>query len=381
MDKPALIPPVADNDLVCFDVDDPERIPGDICFQGPGVYGDGSADKHTDTTVDRAGWSVIQINEEGRLLKALAGPVLQTHPQTSPSSEHHALAAYALYSQGQGLYKGDNKGVITSWTSPASTTSKAQYAGVTRMAKGHSGGRIQVAWVPGHVNPEDHPQGSQDWLDAVGNDLADSWAKKGRLRHSPQGVGEVKAWTSLIETYTKILTNIAGILEVWAGKDTEIIDWTKAKHASPKHALAQLQPPPELMLCHRFRRHLGSGATDRKSLARCTQCLAFKEGKQECQPEKHWVNRHDFKNHAVRNYVTGSGFHLWACERCCAWAQFVPRFLDGYCLASPTRASRRDFDLILAGRHPKYPDDPVTQVSLEQLTSYRLDHASFVERV
>ena len=105
--------------------------------------------------------------------------------------------------------------------------------------------------------------------------------------------------------------------------------------------------------------------------------LQGREG--DCQPEKHWVNHHDFKNHDVLYFVTDSGFHLWACQRCCAWAQFVPRYLAYYCLASPTRANKRDYDMLMAGQHPQYPEDRVHKVSLENLISYRLDSAKFEE--
>ena len=144
----------------------------------------------------------------------------------------------------------------------------------------------------------------------------------------------------------------------------------------PRLPLARLQPHPELKLCHRYRRHLGKATSDRSNPARCTQCLAFKQGKQECQPERHWVNHHNFQGHDVINFLTDSGFHLWACRRCCAWAQFAPRFLGLHCLATPTPANRRDFELLMKGQHPQYPDDKVYQVSDESLAAYRIDNAT-----
>ena len=93
LDSLALIPPLADDDLICFHSEDPDRIPGDMCFNGSGVYGDGSADKHIDPLLNRAEWSIIQIDNHGNLRNALAGSVLRGHPQASPSAEHHALGA------------------------------------------------------------------------------------------------------------------------------------------------------------------------------------------------------------------------------------------------------------------------------------------------
>ena len=92
------------------------------------------------------------------------------------------------------------------------------------------------------------------------------------------------------------------------------------------------------------------------------------------------MNLTDFKNHSIHSYITDSGFHLWACDRCCAWAQFVPRGLSLYCLAQPTKANKRDFDMIRAGKHPQFPGDRLVEVSAEQVMAYRLDQASFVVR-
>ena len=100
----------------------------------------------------------------------------------------------------------------------------------------------------------------------------------------------------------------------------------------------------------------------------------------ECYPEKHWANHLDFRNHSIHSFITESGFHMWACDRCKSWAEFVPRFLGGYCLAQPTKANMRDYELILDGKHPQYPNDRIVEVSHEQVMTYRLDHARLAER-
>ena len=88
----------------------------------------------------------------------------------------------------------------------------------------------------------------------------------------------------------------------------------------------------------------------------------------------------DFRNHEIRSFITESGFHLFACRRCKSWAEFVPRFLGGYCLAQPTKANTRDYELISAGTHPQFPGDKLVEVSYEQVASYRLDHAQLEVR-
>ena len=85
---------------------------------------------------------------------------------------------------------------------------------------------------------------------------------------------------------------------------------------------------------------------------------------------------HSFNNHNVAAFSGASGFHLFACLQCGAWAEVLPRMLIGYCRGSPTAATARDLANIRAGRHPKYPREALQAISFEAMTEERLQAAS-----
>ena len=224
----------------------------------------------------------------------------------------------------------------------------------------------------------------------MANDLADTWAAKGRQQHLPQATGVLAKWAADIKLYTDFLTQTAAALAVWAEKDTDTIDWrTKKDKQQPTPP-----PPPQgrrgyqhprfptvevpaavstLRLAHRWRQHVGSDQI------RCTQCLGLRKRgpPAECAPERHWVNSHNFNNHEIAIFETSRDFHVWACLRCGGWAETLPRLLEGYCLGVPTAFTQRDLTKLLGGTHPKWPQEAVWPVSWEAVARARLDAAIF----
>ena len=396
LSRPAFKGPTAEDDmLLCFDIDNPDVTPSTIAFSGDGLYGDGSADQLPDPDLNRAGWSVVQVDGEGKLVKAIAGPVPARHPQTSVAAEHHALAGTCMYSQGELLYHGDNKGVTDGWTSARATGPRSCYAGISRVARAHGEGRVHTTWVKAHVDADKAglEPGTQQWLDAKGNEHADTWAAKGRLLHPQQATGAIQAWSADLKCYTEHLEQVACALAVWASSDTSTIDWRgkseqqqpqpppppprgRQGYQHPRFQAVEVPPLPghtELCLQHRWRRHRGATQT------RCTQCLAVQQRTptKECQPHRHWVFKHDFSNHEVAVWRSECGSHLWACLRCGGWAEVLPRMLQGYCLGTQTPATARDLSRISSGCHPRQHAEGLTPTSWEALAQDRLDAAVF----
>ena len=71
--------------------------------------------------------------------------------------------------------------------------------------------------------------------------MADEWASKGRRQHTDQGKGGVAAWTEDIALYTKILKQVAMILEHWANSDNDKINWQQQGQFKTNHCFKMKQ--------------------------------------------------------------------------------------------------------------------------------------------
>jgi hypothetical protein len=55
------------------------------------VFGDGSVVEPTCELLARGGWSAIETDEEGNLIRGMRGSIPSSLPQTAVLTEHHAL--------------------------------------------------------------------------------------------------------------------------------------------------------------------------------------------------------------------------------------------------------------------------------------------------
>jgi len=208
-------------------------------FQFKGrVFTDGSASKCHTTCLNRAGWAAIQMDEEGNLEAALAGPVLGHLAQTNPCAEHTALAQAALRAAdgGEGCRVAvDFIGAKRVWDAPRGWADpKGHYSAFYRGAKAHAPS-LQTSWVHSHQDLLSMEKGTEEWKQVLGNSYADEWAKKGADLHTPLAAGQFTRYEKIAAGALKYLRHVAITLANWA--DSPPIDWTLQRKADKKPKL------------------------------------------------------------------------------------------------------------------------------------------------
>ena len=161
-------------------------------FEDAVLYSDGSCYKKGHHSMVRAGRALIALTPEGDLAAAIWGQVGQCLPQTSPASEFVAGLAAAGFRARE---------VRTDFAGLASL-GFASFEALANRRNIYSGIRVQIkgrrpdlgfSKIKGHVDPESCTLGSQEWQDAVGNQLADRHARMGAAMHLQPSQEELDA--------------------------------------------------------------------------------------------------------------------------------------------------------------------------------------------
>jgi hypothetical protein len=200
------------------------------------VYSDGSCIKSVHPSLNAAGWALVALTDDGDVATAIWGQIGDGLPQTSPASEYVAgLAASDLRAR---EVRTDFAGLAALGSSPheALASRKNIYSGLRVQIKGRSP-HLGYAKVKGHVDPSSCTVGSQAWRDAVGNQYADQYARKGANLH-PQPPQEVLDTVRRErEVLHRFLVYVARAFLVGAG--------------GPRNGL-QEAPPPQASAATRF---------------------------------------------------------------------------------------------------------------------------------
>jgi hypothetical protein len=152
-------------------------------FTGAVAYSDGSCLKGAHSSLNAAGWALIVLTDSGELDAALWGQVGDGLPQTSPASEYVAgLAGSTLQLR---EVRSDYKGLaaLEHLSIEALASRKNIYSGLRVQIKGRNPS-LQYSKVKGHVGPESCAAGSAERRDAIGNQYADQFARKGAELHN-----------------------------------------------------------------------------------------------------------------------------------------------------------------------------------------------------
>ncbi len=166
-----------------------QGVPHDRHFSGT-VYTDGSAYNPQCVDVRRAGWSIVQVDRNGMLLKAVFGhvPACMSTDQTVAAGELYALRRAVELSVGDLAVKTDYQGIIDGLQAgeAATTSAKRPNAASWRAFwRTVEGSPPQVYKVKAHRSRDeaaasDDPDSLADW---TGNKTADHFAKKGAAAH------------------------------------------------------------------------------------------------------------------------------------------------------------------------------------------------------
>ena len=327
----------------------------DIHFTGHHIYTDGSCTKFMRCPCyNRAGWAVVQIDPvTGELLWAMYGPVLAEWPQTSPMAEIAALNIAALQAAQGARVKIDWSGAVDLWAAPSRATSPGCFfAGPMRQALATNPG-LDASWIPGHVAKTDFPELSREWLDVVGNDWADHYAKEGAALHPVQGQGEAHQAVEQAKLHLQLLTHIGQSLALWAKDDTEKVVWRTGRARKP----ARLRLPRDSYMPRISPDHVWSCSSFGSQ--RCIRCLGLRSrsAKTACNPSRHFIHAllDDPKGHRLGAYRADGSLLVVACSRCGAFADsHLGEHLRTNCLGRFTsaQAESRYKALRTIGRHP-----------------------------
>ena len=161
-----------------------------FCVTNGYVFGDGSAFHGAHPQVARAGFSVVQINGEGEILRAIYGSVPRYLPQTSLAAEYAAFYIFAVNTDAATTYVGDCEDVISNFNGGLARALRpsAIHADTWRACIAKKGmsfcESLSVRKVKAHQNIDNIVDANLKVL-AMGNAHADTLAKKGAELHPP----------------------------------------------------------------------------------------------------------------------------------------------------------------------------------------------------
>ncbi len=218
-----------------YTVDD--RPPKDH-FQNNTVYSDGSCSKTVHANLNSAGWALVALDSDGNLTAAIWGQVGRSLPQTSPASEY--VAGMAAANMQASEVRADFKGLAALSTSSMETAShrKNVYSGLRVQIKGKAPQMSSIK-VNAHVDPSSCTVGSPAWRDAVGNQLADQYAKKGANLHFQPSSEELATISKDRDVLVRFLRYVSHALALW-----EPVGPTSGTR---KHTIPKLPSIPDLV--------------------------------------------------------------------------------------------------------------------------------------
>ncbi len=167
------------------------------------IFIDGSCTTSVFRGLERAAFALIQLGDDGNLLKTVSVPVWDSLPQTSQAAERGAYAAVPQIIDDDSTIYGDCQGVINAAMSSDARRldGRKRYAGVMLSMRKYP---LGMARIRDTVKVKEHPHEAaltcpvERWR-ARGNNFADEAAKAARGRHPQPGVDI----TSLVAFWTK----------------------------------------------------------------------------------------------------------------------------------------------------------------------------------
>ncbi len=342
-------------------------VPEEKYFDGP-VYTDGSAYNPQVPEVRRAGWAVVQVDGDGRLLKAVFGhvPASVSTDQTVAAGELYALRRAAELSVGALTVKTDYQGILDGWRAgeaactAANRPNAASWRALWRTIEGAD---PQFVKVKAHRSRQEaaesgDPQALLDWM---GNREADRFAKRGAACHA-NAAGRAAA--DMFEDELKQSTDVAK----WIG--IALSQWPRATGRRPRsktwrRELGQRRRMRRRMAAENQGHHLAHGkdgwhcttcgrrsctwaGTRRLALSQCKGHTACRIQPQGNRPAAHilW---------AAEAERTQTGYLppdvVW-CSRCGAYSSARVYNLARVCRGAPEKSARTRLAAFNTGTHP-----------------------------
>ena len=182
------------------------------------IFMDGSCYKHAVRELSRAGFAVVMVSDDGKLLGVLKGPVWAPWPQTPQASEFVALMWSALYTEAPADCYSDCSNVVLlqSLGVAEALGAKRQYAGCVLQARHHFG-RFCKAFhkVAAHLNSDEEGISAGERFRRVGNGYADVFAKEGARRHPSLNPTELDEIDRKLDIARATLLGGAELVPLW----------------------------------------------------------------------------------------------------------------------------------------------------------------------
>ena len=345
-------PPPTDVDCAHFWASDGTENAFDYAWAGD-LFGDGSCSKQWSRAHWRAGSAMVEIDSEGKLSAFYSTAVWSHLPQTSPCAEHLTVALLAQFGPKQATPIGiDYSGTVDAWTNRNKGIIRPgrPFAGLLRDAFSQPcSSNVLPYKVPAHKDAGQFAHGSLSYRQAVGNDLADEWAAKGRLLHPWLSSAEENANNAAVAGHRDYLTFVAKRLAKWALEaPNPYIDWKQ--RSDP--ALLRAARPQGKDPGHMWAFSAGKWRCSKCSLATTTKNSPWSSRK-PCSGTIPFFQAlaKDQKGHDLFVYE-GTGSALLVCLSCGAWADHIAKKLWGHCDSRKTRAGESALKSFAAKTHP-----------------------------
>ena len=297
------------------------------------VFGDGSCLHPSVRAFARSGFSVVQINNQGEILRAIYGSVPASLPQTSLSGEYAALSAAFDVCSG------------ATFVTDCAEIVRAHSIGVDRALKEDTPHActwrvlvarhedlcnrvVRVVKTKAHRKKEDLADDPEELLNFLGNEAADRLAKEGAALHAPEE-SDLKLYAMAKQELTAIALHMTETLGDLVFLRQERFGRVSKLPAGLIIRSGNKRSPHNFVRCNRFwicsycllqTNSLSSGRHS-KSVCNGETCVA----QVLLNPQGHKL---------CVSMVQGGGFFLY-CKLCYSYCSPHPRNLKRPCLLRP----------------------------------------------
>ncbi len=344
-----------------------QGVPRERHFCGT-VYTDGSAFNPQCGDVRRAGWSVVQVDPSGRVLKAAFGhvPASISTDQTVAAGELFALRRAVELSVGALVVKTDYQGILDGLQAGEAATTSARRPNASSWKafwRTVEGSPPRVLKVKAHRTHQeaaacDDPDSLADW---AGNRAADLYAKRGAATHAgPAGREAADAYEREFKRHTATARWIGIALSQWPRamvKSKRDKTWrrelglrrrTRRQRAAQEqgHSMAHGRDGWHCLTCGRSSSTWAG--TRRLVLSACRGHTASRIQPQGTRPAAHVL----WAAEAERTQTGALAPDVVWCARCGAYSSAKVYNLGKTCRGIPEKSARTRLAAFNMGVHP-----------------------------
>jgi hypothetical protein len=314
------------------------------------VFIDGSCSTSVFRGLQRAAFSLVQLDADARALKTVSVPVWNTLPQSSQSSEYAAYAGLSHILNAETVAYGDCQGVLdrAALNIDRRYDGRRMYSGVLLSMQKHPSGLACISRtvkVRAHQCVDGIADDHERWM-AKGNQLADQAAKAARARH-PQPTKEVAAqiqfWERRAQHVVEAVATAMALFPPLGGKLTR-----RRREEGPVSDSARRPVAPG----HNWEFIAGRW--------RCSKCWTYIAGdgtvprarlREACQPARVTSRQQQFEDRGHVMLHTEGDLPIMFCAKCGSWTSRRANRLAKSC-GPPTAAGRMALHRIADGLHP-----------------------------